>query len=544
MSIIRRVANGASALVIACSSLMTLAFPVITHAAGTSCVWTGTAGDSKFNTATNWTGCNGVAPVTGSFITLPYISSSIPVLTNDLPDGTLLGGLIIDSAQGASTNTTDYSIDKLAFDTAAVITHTSGAAVTITDTVTSTGSLTLIGDNEPFVPTTKNITLTPTDLTYITVPSKCYGASAPDFTFEIKPTGLVSVGAGSFYAVAGTEDTIDVAAGGAISVPTGTYAGDITFHGGGATQGTICGTANKYSLNGEWDGDTTLSGTITLAGGDVVYNIVKTLTITGTIEGTGNKLVAYPNSTGTFVNKATVNNSATASGSQVVAMHEITAITDDQSSQNLNVNSNEILNFDGVRKDVDVATKAILKGTGTIKGGLYVNEGGIVAPGHSPGCITSDVTNFAGTYQVELGGADPCSGYDQLKVLNASNGANAVTLDPNAAILTVSLYNSYAPKKGQVFIIVDQAGDKAVTGTFKGLPEGATFTQDGIVYMISYKGGTGNDVTLTVQSVPAVPDTGFSFVSAQPAIILAIMTVLSGAIVFTARRMNAFSTKR
>ena len=45
--------------------------------------------------------------------------------------------------------------------------------------------------------------------------------------------------------------------------------------------------------------------------------------------------------------------------------------------------------------------------------------------------------------------------------------------------------------------IVDNRGSAAVTGTFAGLPEGATVTIDTQEYRISYVGGSGNDVTLT-----------------------------------------------
>ncbi len=38
-------------------------------------------------------------------------------------------------------------------------------------------------------------------------------------------------------------------------------------------------------------------------------------------------------------------------------------------------------------------------------------------------------------------------------------------------------------------------------GTFTGLPEGASITSRGATFVISYIGGTGNDVVLTVTSV-------------------------------------------
>lgn len=181
-----------------------------------------------------------------------------------------------------------------------------------------------------------------------------------------------------------------------------------------------------------------------------------------------------------------------------------------------------------------------LKGKGTITGLLYVNSGGAVAPGNSPGCLTSDTLSLSGEYQFELGGADPCTGYDQLIVKNASNSSMAVDFGAGTATLTTSRYNNYTPKQGQVFVIIDQAGTAAVNGTFKDLPEGATFTQNGVVFKISYVGGDGNDVTLTVQNQPTAPDTGVEILRANPALIAG--ATLMGVIVMLG--LARFSAKR
>jgi hypothetical protein len=44
---------------------------------------------------------------------------------------------------------------------------------------------------------------------------------------------------------------------------------------------------------------------------------------------------------------------------------------------------------------------------------------------------------------------------------------------------------------------VDSAGTAPVQGTFDRVPEGATITADGVQLVVSYRGGDGNDVTLT-----------------------------------------------
>ncbi len=70
--------------------------------------------------------------------------------------------------------------------------------------------------------------------------------------------------------------------------------------------------------------------------------------------------------------------------------------------------------------------------------------------------------------------------------------------------LALHLPVGFNPPVGTVFTLIhnDPGGD--VFGTFNNLPEGATFIQDGIDFQISYVGGTGRDVTLTV--VPGTRD--------------------------------------
>jgi hypothetical protein len=59
------------------------------------------------------------------------------------------------------------------------------------------------------------------------------------------------------------------------------------------------------------------------------------------------------------------------------------------------------------------------------------------------------------------------------------------------------------PAPGQTFVVVNNDGADAVTGTFNGLPEGATipnFLGSSLSASISYTGGDGNDAVLTVNS--------------------------------------------
>ncbi len=208
-------------------------------------------------------------------------------------------------------------------------------------------------------------------------------------------------------------------------------------------------------------------------------------------------------------------------GSQLTIPQKTTNYIDTKDTEAVTVVENEtaIMAQGAVRSSVMVQTGGVLKGLGSFKYSIWIQDGGTVEPGMSPGCLSSDMLQLYGTYQFELGGSDPCTGYDQLKVMNTTQTSSTVILGSNS-VLATSRYNGYTPEQGQAFTIIEVAGSQAVDGTFKDLPEGATFEQNGVVFKITYKGGDGNDVVLTVQNQPTAPDTGFALVSANPLLTL------------------------
>jgi fibronectin-binding autotransporter adhesin len=140
-----------------------------------------------------------------------------------------------------------------------------------------------------------------------------------------------------------------------------------------------------------------------------------------------------------------------------------------------------------------VAPGGVIGGTGTIGQGLF-GTGGTVAPGTSPGILNTAGLSLSGasTLAVELNGATPGTGYDQLAVTGAVSVGG-----------TLSINLGYAPTVGDTFRIIDNDGGDAVIGTFSGLAEGALIVVGSTPMIISYVGGTGNDVVLTAGT--AVP---------------------------------------
>jgi uncharacterized repeat protein (TIGR01451 family) len=90
-------------------------------------------------------------------------------------------------------------------------------------------------------------------------------------------------------------------------------------------------------------------------------------------------------------------------------------------------------------------------------------------------------------FVVEVNGTTAGSGYDQLSVTGTVNLTGA----------TLSGSAGFTPTTGASFIIIDNDGVDAITGTFAGLPQGATIVLSGQAFTISYSGGSGNDVVLS-----------------------------------------------
>jgi hypothetical protein len=129
-------------------------------------------------------------------------------------------------------------------------------------------------------------------------------------------------------------------------------------------------------------------------------------------------------------------------------------------------------------------------------------SGGILAPGASTGILTCGNVTFssASTFAVELNGTTPGSGlhgHDQLNVRGTVALSNA----------TLKVSMGFTPGVGDTFTIIQNDLTDAVTGTFKGLTNGATFKSGLVGLRIRYAGasGTANDVVLIVTQVDSPP---------------------------------------
>ena len=139
-----------------------------------------------------------------------------------------------------------------------------------------------------------------------------------------------------------------------------------------------------------------------------------------------------------------------------------------------------------------VGSGAALNGIGTA-GHVSVLSGGHYSPGHSPGLLTVGALTLTSgaTFSAEMNGTTPGTQYDQTRAGGVVSLGGA----------TLSLALGFTPAIGDVFTIIANDGLLPVSGTFAGLPEGAVISVGASHFVTSYRGGDGNDVTLTAVHV-------------------------------------------
>jgi autotransporter-associated beta strand protein len=138
-----------------------------------------------------------------------------------------------------------------------------------------------------------------------------------------------------------------------------------------------------------------------------------------------------------------------------------------------------------------------LGGTGVV--GQVISSGaGIkgIEPGSSTGILTTSnvLFNSLTVFAVELNGVTPSAVHNQLNVRGTVNLGNS-RLDPIPGMGMAA---------GQVFRIINNDGNEPIVGRFANLPEGGSMTaSNGMSLRLTYQGGDGNDVVLTVQNPPS-----------------------------------------
>jgi len=540
MKLLKKFASFSAALLVSISSLFILAVP---HAFAISKTWTGGGGDTNMDTAGNWTGG---APSAGDDLIFPANITNKTVV-NNYTAGTSFNSITF---SGTATQASNYALSGNAltvvagvtnsmtgsFSTGAIVTApiTLGGAQTINAGTTyisfddlNVGTFATVSNGDVYINGTLtgsgNITVTGTTSTTLGLAgnNSTYSGSLIVSSGNLEADTITSLGStssGTTVASGGrltfcnmtsdktTAEPISLAGNGT-NVTIGVY--QATCHSGGGVPTT------NFKL--------TLTGAVTLTANTIFEGYHADLKIDGTYTANSHTFTVAPGGTGNL----------TLPSGTIASEPKTTTYAANDPSTSINVAINNIAIVNGTY-DIGFIDGGTLKGTGTLTGGISLT----LAPGLSPGCLVSGagLTLSGGTYQVELGGTTACTEYDQLTVTGTVALGSATTLTP-------SLYGDFKPAAGNTFTIISNDAADAVTGTFTGLAEGATFTVDGYVYKISYIGGDGNDVVLTVVTVPSVADTGFKLITSSAGLIVAGTLALTASSYYLSRRYVTAKTK-
>jgi fibronectin-binding autotransporter adhesin len=133
----------------------------------------------------------------------------------------------------------------------------------------------------------------------------------------------------------------------------------------------------------------------------------------------------------------------------------------------------------------------------TLGGNLIFSTPTGISPASSGVEINTGASNqvrLSRNLSINISGTGVDSGYNQFNVVGRVN--------LNDAHLIIA--GTHIPVAGQTFTVVENDGSEAIIGTFHNLPQGATignFLNSGLPATISYTGGSGNDVVLTVGTI-------------------------------------------
>lgn len=524
---IKRLLSVVSAGIISVSSLFVLA-PIV-HAAGNVCTW---VSGTDFSTST-WTGAGcGSGPTSADAIVLDITGlGANTTINNDIV------GLDLTAITSTGTNPSGFGFTLTGNDLTVNGDISGGINLLTLNLNLSIGTPTTINGGVSF-DSSKTLTLA-SDLTIngqlyadgvvagtgnIVVASNGYITLSGINTF----TGSITAQSNGVVVVypsglGNSANPVTISTGGQLQTCNyngATLANPLTLGGNGPggygaviTSGS-CGMGAGGSSGPDSSANVTVSGNITLTANTKFYP-------TGLLKFTGTTASGSFTSTldsglpGTLELAYGTNNTTTPNG--VYKSQELTTtLTTNTPATPYNVIYNNILVINATVGAVDVYS-GVLKGTGTV--GALTVSGGKVAPGLSPGILNSgNVTFTGGSFDAEIGGTTPGSGHDQLNVTGTVDLGSATTLN-------ITHWSSFRPALNNTFTIINNDGADAITGAFQGLAQGATVTVDGVVYTISYTGGTGNDVVLTATDVsnattPSAPNTGFSLIKSNPLVTL------------------------
>jgi autotransporter-associated beta strand protein len=180
-------------------------------------------------------------------------------------------------------------------------------------------------------------------------------------------------------------------------------------------------------------------------------------------------------------------------------------------------NGTLLANSPGILNGAVKVYNGIFGGNGTVNSNVTIYAGGAHRPGNSPGreSINGDYSlNTNGQLMIEINGNTAGTDYDQLRIQGADN---VITLGGLLQVTAVSGLSS-----NSVFTVIDNQTTNAISGTFSGLANNATFDASGYTWRVNYDGGDGNDVILTILSESGLMRPALATVNSRPPLAISV----------------------
>ncbi len=468
--------------------------------------WTGAGGDDLWSDPANWSGNGGLSPAPGDTLVFgPGASQSFTY--DDLGPGVTLAGI---QFTGAGYTVSGDAIKLKGNIDASAAT----GAITLNNDITLGANSTLaVGGSATGLTLGGSIHTAGYKLQVTGTGGAVHlsGALSGGGSLADSDSGTLTLADGNSYGGSTTLTAGTLALGGNTSLGTG----PVTLKGGAVQVGaTALSLANAVTLGGSFSiaggnslsfagavsvsanptititntgglafsGPVTLGSNLTLDGGAAAFSGATTLTggsWTVTVNAGASAVLAAVGQSGTGSKGLTKAGAGTLT---LTAANTYTAMT--------TVAAGTLVLDVSVAGQVTVGPKGTLVSAGST-GNLTVQSRGTLDPGSNgaTGILSTGnlIFNPGGVFNVALDGTAAGAGYDQV----SAGGRVNVT----GAHLNLTL--GYTAQVGDTYTLVNNTQTGAVIGTFAGLPQNATLVVGGETFQINYKGGDGNDVTLT-----------------------------------------------
>ena len=267
--------------------------------------------------------------------------------------------------------------------------------------------------------------------------------------------------------------------------------------------GTVKLDAPSPLTPGPGDGDPNVLGNITLNGGTFstgngyssAYQsaiLLGTVTVTGTTVSTINSVATNTTSNGLMLGKTgggtvTFDVSTTGAGGLIVTAPLVNAVNNATGALIKAGAGTMTLAGANTYTGATTINAGKLVVSGTLSSSAITATAGTLAPTGTPATTGSVSIPGGGRFEIAITGPAAGTGYGQLTVGGGVTLAGALDFTASAGL-----------PSGSTFIILNKTSAGAVSGTFAGKPEGSYLAFAGYNWIITYAGGDGNDVALSI----------------------------------------------